>query len=161
MRRMRLPKMAVPMRTRGGALFDGDGEVVGHAHGELGEGGAEGEVVVAETAEMLEVGARGFGVFVEGRNGHQAAGFEVGEGCEGAEESGEVFGGEAVLGLFVGELDFDEDGRVLVEGLRGGVEAVGGLEGVEGVDGVEDLGGLGGFVVLERADEVDLRGVEK
>ena len=58
----------------GGAFFDGYGEVVGHAHGEFGEGGAEGEVVVAEAAEVLEVGAGGFGIFVEGGDGHEAAG---------------------------------------------------------------------------------------
>ena len=63
-----------------------------------------------------------------------------------------------MLGVFGGEFDFDEDGESFVEGLGGGVEAVGGFEVVEGVDGVEDLGGFGGFVVLEGADEVRLRG---
>ena len=46
----------------GAAFFDGDGEVVGHAHGEFGEVGV-GERLVAEAAELAEVGARGFGVF--------------------------------------------------------------------------------------------------
>ena len=55
----------------------------------------------------------------------------------------------------MGELDFDEDGEGFVDGLGGGVEALGCLEGVEGVDGVEELGGGGGFVALERADEVE------
>src|ERR1700689_4159240 len=88
----------------GRAFFDGYGEVVGHAHGELGEGGAEDEVFVAQAAEMLEGWARGLGVFVEGRDSHEAAGLEVRERLEGAEESGKLFGGEAVLGVFVGEL---------------------------------------------------------
>ena len=79
----------------------------------------------------------------------------MGEWCEVVEEGGEVFGGEAVLGVFVGELDLDEDGEGFVEGCGGGVEALGDLEGVDGVDGVEELGGASGFVGLERADEVE------
>ena len=69
----------------GRAFFNGYCEVVGHAHGEFGEGGAEDEVFVAQAAEMLEGWACGFGVFVEGRNGHETAGFEVSEGLEGEE----------------------------------------------------------------------------
>ena len=114
---------------------------------------------VAETAEMLEVRARGFGIFVEGRDGHEAAGFELGEWLEGAEESGKFLGGEAVLGFFGRKLDLDEDAEGFVESLGCGVETLGSFEGVEGVDGVEDLGGFGGLVVLQRADEVGvLRG---
>jgi hypothetical protein len=80
----------------------------------------------------------------------------VGEGDDVVEQRGEVVGGEAVLGLLVGELDLDVDGEVLVEGEGGGVEAGGELERVDGVDGVEELGGAVGLVVLEGADEVDL-----
>ena len=46
-----------------------------------------------------------------------------------------------MLGVFVAELDLDEDGERFVEGGGGGVEALGDLEGVDGVDGVEELGG--------------------
>ena len=53
----------------GAALFDGDGEVVGHADGELGEGGVEALLFVAEAAEFAEVGAGGFGVFGAGPGG--------------------------------------------------------------------------------------------
>ena len=71
----------------------------------------------------------------------------------------EIVGGEAVLGVFGREFDFDEDAESFVEGERGGVEALGCFEVVEGVDGVEDFGGFGGLVVLQRADEMDvLRG---
>ena len=103
---------------------------------------------VAQTAEMLEVGARDFGVFVEGRDGHEAAGHEVGERLESVEKCGEFFGGDAMLGFFVREFYFDEHAESFSERLRGGVEAVGGFEGVEGVDGVEDFGGFGGLVIL-------------
>ncbi len=54
---VRLPKMAVPIADAGGALFDGGGEVVGHAHGEAGEGGAARERFIAQAAQRLEVGA--------------------------------------------------------------------------------------------------------
>ena len=113
-------------------------------------------LLVAESAEGLEVGAGGFRVEGPGGDGHEAAGFEVGKLGEGVEEVGEVFGGEAVLGVFMGEFDFDEDGEIFVERSGGGVEALGDLEGVDGVDGVEEFCGAGGFVGLEGADEVDL-----
>jgi hypothetical protein len=103
----------------GAALFDGDGEVVGHAHGELGEGGAGGERCVAEAAELAEVGAGLFAGVGEvggpGWDGHQAGGDEGFERGEGGEQRGEFGGGDAVFGLFVAELDFDEDGEFLVE----------------------------------------------
>ena len=139
----------------GAAFFDGYGEVVGHADGELGEGGVESLLLVAEAAEGLEVGAGGLGVFRPGGDGHEAVEPEVGEFSDGVEEVVEVFGRETVLGLFVGEFDFDEDGEGLVEGGGGRVEALGNLDGVDGVDGLEEFGGAGGFVGLEGADEVD------
>jgi hypothetical protein len=46
-------------------------------------------------------------------------------------------------------------GSFLLSAQRGGVEAGGDLERVDGVDGVEELGGAGGFVGLQRADEVE------
>jgi len=97
----------------------------------------EGEVFVAETAEVLEVRAGSFGVIAPGWDGHEAGDGEVLERDEGLEERGKRFWGEAVLGGFVGEFDLDEDGDLFVEGRCGGVEAGGGFEGVEGVDGVE------------------------
>jgi hypothetical protein len=139
----------------GGAFFDGYEEVVGHAHGQFGEGWAGGEVLVAETAKVLEEGARGGGVWVEGWDGHEPVGADRSEWREGGEQGGELGGVEAVLGVFVGELDFDEDGEGFVEGPGGGVEARGGFEGVDGVDGLKELGGGAGLVVLERADEMD------
>ena len=142
----------------GGAFFDGYLEVVAHAHGKLGEGGAEGLVFVAEAAEALEGGAGELGVFGEGGNSHEAADFEVFQGLERGEERGQVFGGEAMLGVFVREFDFNKNAEGLVKGLGGGVEALGGFEGVEGVDCVEEFCGLSSFVILERADEVGLRG---
>ena len=110
---------------------------------------------------MLEVWAGGFGVVGEGWDGHESADFEVEERLQGCEKGGEFGWGEAVLGVLVRELDLDEHAEGFVKGLGGGVEAFGGFEGVESVDGVEDLGRFGGLVVLEWADEVDLRGGEE
>ncbi len=140
----------------GAALFDRDGEVVGHADGELSEGGVELLLLVAEAAEMLEVGASSLGVFGQRprRDGHEAAGDEVFEWGDFVEEGRKVFGGEAVLGLFVREFDLDQDGEFFVEGLGGGVEALGDLERVDGVDSVKKLGSFAGLVGLERADEM-------
>ena len=84
-------------------------------------------LLVAEAAEVLEVGAGGFGVVgaTPGRDGHQAGCGEVWKFGDGVEEGGEVFGGEAVFGFFVGEFYLDEDGEFFVEGCGGGVEALG------------------------------------
>ena len=114
-----------------------------------------GLVFVAEAAEVLEAGAGGFGVVEEWGDGHEAAEAEVRKRGDGGEESWELFRSEAVLGVFGGEFDLDEDGEGFVQGCGGLVEAGGGFEGVEGVDGREELGGFGGFVVLERADEME------
>ena len=85
----------------------------------------EGLLLVAEAAEGLEVGAGGLGFEGPGRDGHEAAGLEVWQFGDGVEEGGELIGGKAVLGLFVGEFDFDEDGEGFVEGGGSGVEALG------------------------------------
>ena len=98
----------------GAAFFDGYSEVIGHAGGELGEGGVDGLLLVAEPAEGLEVRACGFRVEGPGGDGHKATGAKEGQFCDGVEEGGELIGGETVLGLFVGEFDFDEDGEGFV-----------------------------------------------
>ena len=139
----------------GGTFFDGNGEIVGHAHGELGESGMGGEVFIPEAAQVLEVRAGGFGVFAPWRDGHQAGGLEIGERSERGEECGKLLGVEAVLGGLVREFDFDEDGESFVEGACGVVEALGCFERVDGVDGLEEFGGFGGLVVLQSADEVN------
>lgn len=72
----------------GAAFLDGYGEVVGHADGELSEGGVELLLFVTETTEGLEVGAGGLGVFGPWGDGHQAAGDEVLERVESVEEGG-------------------------------------------------------------------------
>jgi len=116
----------------------------------------KGAGLVAEAAELAEVGAGGLGVERPGWDGHEADGLEGLERLQGGEQSGKLFGGEAVLGVFVAELDLDEDAELFAEGSSGGVEALGDLEGVDGVDGVEELGGAGGLVGLEGADEVEV-----
>jgi hypothetical protein len=83
----------------GGALLDGDEEVVGHAHRELGEGWAEMLVFIAQTAQMLEVRACGFRIVAERRNGHEAADMERGQRRNCGQERGQIGGCEAVLGL--------------------------------------------------------------
>ena len=54
----------------GGTFFDGDNEIVGHAHGELRERGMGGMVFIAQAAKVLEVWTSRLGVFTPWRNGH-------------------------------------------------------------------------------------------
>ncbi len=111
--------------------------------------------LVAEAAQLAEVGPRCLGVFGPGRDGHQADGFDGGELAHGVEQGGEIFGGDSVLRFLVAQLHFDEQGKTLVASLCSGIEALGDLERVNGVDGVEELGGLVGLVRLQRSDEVE------
>src|SRR6185312_13431747 len=117
----------------GGALFDGDAEVVGHAHGELGECGVFGLDFVAKAAVVCEVRACSFGAFrrvvTPGWDGHETTQREVFEWCELGNEFWKLFRCNAVLGVFGGELDLDEDGEGFIEGGGGAVEALGGFEG--------------------------------
>ena len=85
----------------GAALFDANGEVVGHAHGELREAGVGPLGFVAEAAEFAEVGAGGFAVLGPRGDGHEAYGVDEFEVIDGGEQKREFFGGEAVLGFFV------------------------------------------------------------
>ena len=62
--------------------------------------------VVAEMAEGGEVGAGGFGIFLEGGDGHEALDLEAVEGEEVVELGVEFVGGEAVFGGFGGDVDF-------------------------------------------------------
>src|ERR1700738_318132 len=91
-----------PDADAGAAFFDSDGEVVGHADGELGQGGVEALLLVSQATQMLEVGARGFGVFGPWGDGHEAAGDEVLKRGEGVEQGGEFLRGGAVFRLFGG-----------------------------------------------------------
>jgi hypothetical protein len=138
----------------GGTFFDGDSEVVRHAHGELREGRVGGQVFVAQAAEVLEIGAGEGGVVGEGWDGHEAADFNIGEGGEAVKQGRKFIRSKAVLRGFRGEFDFDEDGEGFVKGVRGFAEAGGRFEGIDGVDGGKEFGGLGGLVALKRADEV-------
>ena len=106
---------------------------------------------------MLEVGAGGFGIFVEGWDGHQAADFKVVQGLDGDEKGGQVLGRESVLRFFRREFDLNQDPQRFAESLGGGVESLSRFGGIEGVDGVKDLRCLGGLVVLQWPNEVGLR----
>ena len=148
----------------GGALLDCGLKVIGHADGEAGEGGAGGEGFVTQTAEMLEVWAclitSAGDVCGPGWDGHKAGRDKGGERGKDGEECGEIGRGEAVLGVLWGELDLNEDWEALVEGECGVVEAGGKLEGIDRVYSVKELCGAGGFVGLQRADEVHIQAGE-
>jgi hypothetical protein len=61
-----------------------------------------------------------------------------------------------MLGLFVGELDLEQDGKAFAEFGGGGVEPGGDFKRIDGVDCMEDFGCFGGLVGLQRADEMEL-----
>ena len=66
-----------------------------------------------------------------------------------------------MLGRFRRELDFEEHGKQLAQSGGGALKPGGGLCGVEGIDGVKQLRGLAGFVVLQWADEMHFKVVER
>ena len=73
------PKIAVPTRTQVDPSADRHFEIVRHAHGKLIDRVAA-QVVgdgIAQLAKIAEVGPCVFGIFGEGRNGHQSADSQV------------------------------------------------------------------------------------
>src|SRR3954470_15080251 len=143
----------------GGALLDGDLEVVAHAHREpagkalpLGPGGK----VVAQLAEPGEPGAGIFGGLSRRRYGHQARDAQVWERRQGADGVREPLRDETVLALLVAQIDLQEAVERLAA--RGGlaVEGLGDLRPVDGVDGPEQLDRRPDLVALQRTDQVPL-----
>ena len=74
-------------------------------------------------------------------------GVSASSGAERFEQGGQFIGGEAVLGLFLGELDLDEHGQPLPGAHAACVHPLGDLERVDRVDGVEDS--AAGAVLLD------------
>ena len=109
------PEDCCAYTNAGTALLNGYSEVSGHAGRELGKSGVEVLLLVSQATQGLKVGASGLGVFAPWRDGHEADGGDIFERLDGVQKSGEFFGRDAVLGLFVGEFDFDVDREVLIE----------------------------------------------
>lgn len=80
----------------GAALFDCNGEVVGHADGKLGDSGVMGLLLISQDAKLAKVGTGFFAgvgdVAGPRRNGHQAEGLDVWEFGEGVEQGGKIIG---------------------------------------------------------------------
>ncbi len=76
------------------------------------------------------------------------------EGPEVAEDVGEVFWGETVLGGFAGDVDLEQNREMLVCAFEAALEGLGELEAVDGVDAVKDLDHFAGFSALNVADHV-------
>ena len=70
------------------------------------------------------------------------------------EQVGESVGRDAVLGVFVRDVDLDQHGQHPTGLGRLRVEGVGQAEGVEGVEQVGARGGVPRLVALERPDQV-------
>jgi hypothetical protein len=127
----------------GGTFFDGDFEIIGHAHGKDGEVAADsGGEAVAQIAQGAEIWTRRFGILGPGRDGHQAFEVEMAESHEGDGKRVERFGLDAAFGRFLGEANFDED-RNPAALLGGGLlEFASEGEAVDGIDAIEDGGGV-------------------
>ena len=144
----------------GGAFLDGNLEVAGHAHREVGQADAEaGFHVVAKGMEAREVGAGVLGLWVEGSHGHEAGeGEDVGVGEDVFDDAWERLGGEAVFGGLARDVDLEVDFGAGAGLAGGGLDGVGQVGAVHGVDGLEEADGLFGLVALEVADEVPVGG---
>jgi dTMP kinase len=141
-----------------GALFNGDFEIVAHAHGKLREGTAKaGLQFVAQIAQATEIRAGVARVFADWRNGHQTAQLEMRHLHDGFGERGEILRGDAGLRAGRIHLNFDQDSEPFVGFAGGFVELRGERDVVHGVNPVEKSRGAAGLVALEMADEVPAR----
>lgn len=132
----------------GGAFFDSDFEVVGHAHREVAEG-----VLGSEFGEPGEDGAGGFG-YDEGGHGHETEEVEAVVLADFGDGGGEFSGREPVFAGFAGDVDLDIDGEALVLFGAVGLERFGEFDAVNGFDDVEGADNVRGFAALDVADHV-------
>lgn len=98
----------------GAALLDGDGVVVGHALGELTEGGLVGKVggleLVEEGLHLAELAAHLLHIVGVAAHGHEARDAHVGQLAPGlgGEHRTALVDGEAILGLLLGDVYLQE-----------------------------------------------------
>lgn len=141
----------------GGSFFDRNGKVIGHADGEFGESGMVELKLVAKGAKLAEVRASSLRVGRPGRNGHETGEMDGGEIGNLKEEVGEEVRSNAVLRVFVGEFDLDEDRKRFSQSDGGSGKPLRGLDGIDCVDGLEQFRGASSLVALKGTDEMDLR----
>ena len=139
----------------GGALGEGDLEVMRHAHGEFRQ--SESEALLELVAEGAQGGEEAVQVAFGGvgwGDGHQSdgSGWPL-EGASGEEGLG-LFGPDAEFGGLAGDIDFDQEwgGFVLLGG--DALEASEEFGGVDGVDAGGVADGESHLVGLEVSDEM-------
>jgi len=138
-----------------GALFDGDIEIVAHAHGERGKWAHEiPRQLVAKRGEFAEEWAGTLRIVEKRRNRHQPLQLKMPEGGEIFREGGQIrFRNSAFCG-FVAEMHLDEDAELLIFRGSRGIEPLREGEAIDRVDAVEEAGGARGFVALQVTDQM-------
>ena len=107
----------------GCSLFNGDFEIARHAHGKHIHADlrqfARGDAV-ANLVELAEMGSRAFGILRVGRDGHEAANFEISPVRSGLENLFEFagVGRRSALRALACDVDFDQNGQRLARTFR-------------------------------------------
>ena len=138
-----------------GALFDGDFEIVAHAHGQDWKGLAMRRATSSRSSRKpAKKWADSSGSVEERRNGHQAAQLRLRKVPTLSASAGRSASATPLLVASPLEMDFDQHAELLVFRRRGGVEALRERQAIDGVDAVEKPRGARGFVALQVADQV-------
>src|SRR5215831_19500072 len=94
----------------GGALFDGDFEIMAHAHRDHWQrAAAPVRQAVANRDELTEIGTHLLRILGEGRNTHNTPKIQMGASDDRLGECQGVFGGDARFSRFVPEVQFHQD----------------------------------------------------
>jgi len=141
-----------------GALFDGDFEIVTHAHGQNWKrlGDAPGHFF-PKFGELAKKWANFFGTLEERWNGHQPAQLQIWKSADAFRQRGKVRLRNSTFGGLVAQMNFDQYAELLVFRRRGGVEALRESQAIDGIDAIEQPRGARGFVALQVADQVPRR----
>src|ERR1700722_3466418 len=139
----------------GGAFFDGDFEVVAHAHGQNRQRFSDApRYLIAQFGEFAEKRADCFGLVEERRNGHQPTQLQIREGADAFGQRGQVCFRNSAFRRLVAEVNFDQDAEFFIFGGRRSVEPLREREAIDRIDAIEQPCGSRGFVALQVADQV-------
>src|SRR3984957_4403608 len=139
----------------GGAFFDGDLEIVAHAHGQNRQRFSDApRDFFAQLGELAKKWADCFGLLEERRDGHQSAQLQIWKSADAFGQRGQVCFRNSAFRRLVAEVNFDQDAEFFIFGGRRSVEPLREREAIDRIDAIEQPRGSRGFVALQVADQV-------
>jgi hypothetical protein len=138
-----------------GALFDGDFEIMAHAHGKRRKRARKiSAELVAKRSKLAEEWPHALRVLEERRNGHESLQMKVRERGDTFGDCGQVGFGDSAFCGFVAEMHLNEHAALFSFSSGGGIEPLRQRQTIHRVDAIEQASRPRGFVALQVADQV-------